>query len=433
MSEAASSPLPAPSPRLLTGLAVAAVVVATALRATFTEDMEFKGDESWMFDRSQAVGRGEPWPELGMPSGAGLRNPGLSIWLFVGLARLLGATTPLQLQHGVVAMAALAFLLLAVAIPRLVSEGEREPWLWGLLLAACNPLTLLLHRKIWAQSALPLFCALFLVGWLTRRRMVGAVVWGLVGALLGQIHMSGFFFAFGIALATAWHDVAASKEARSHWVGWVAGSVAGAAALLPWLRYVASGQDHGPPWSLETVASLHWFRWMASDVLGTGLDYSLGGNFIDFLRYPVLGDHHMRVNTGLFPALYAHGLLLGLGLLAAVPAVRHLVAQRGRLGEGVAALRRESGLPLLLMGGLLVAGVVLTLAGIEVHRHYLLVTFPLEFVGLALLVLRFAPRPRTVLAGLCVLQLGLSATFLHYIHVNGGAPYGDYGRAYRGP
>src|SRR6185312_8715806 len=86
---------------LLIGLALA-VLVGAALRFTWNEDMEFKGDESWLFQRAMNVGRTEPWPELGQVSGVGLRNPGLSVWLFAAIDRVFDASTPLQLDRGVV-------------------------------------------------------------------------------------------------------------------------------------------------------------------------------------------------------------------------------------------------------------------------------------------------------------------------------------------
>ncbi len=82
-------------------------------------------------------------------------------------------------------------------------------------------------------------------------------------------------------------------------------------------------------------------------------------------------------------------------------------------------------------------GILLTLCGVRIHRHYLLVSFPLEFLWLARMALPPAPCPRDVqrqgraaLAALVVLELALSASFLGYLHVNGGAPRGDYGIAY---
>ena len=87
--------------------------------------------------------------------------------------------------------------MLFLSLFKLRPIGQREPWLWALSLSAVSPLAMLSQRKIWAQSMLPIFCALFLIGWLRRNRYSGACLWGFIGAILGQIHMSGFFFAAG--------------------------------------------------------------------------------------------------------------------------------------------------------------------------------------------------------------------------------------------
>ena len=51
--------------------------------------MEWKLDEKWMFQVSQRIASGaDPWPWVGMQSGVGMRNPGLSIWPFALLGSL---------------------------------------------------------------------------------------------------------------------------------------------------------------------------------------------------------------------------------------------------------------------------------------------------------------------------------------------------------
>jgi hypothetical protein len=75
-------------------------------------------------------------------------------------------------------------------------------------------------------------------------------------------------------------------------------------------------------------------------------------------------------------------------------------------------------------------GIPLTLSQIVIRRYYLLVTFPLEQVWLARMGLR--TRVGSVaLVALFVAQLAISVAFLGYVHVNDGAPEGDYGTAFR--
>src|SRR5262249_23628779 len=93
--------------------------------------------------------------------------------------------------------------------------------------------------KIWAQSALPFFSMLFLVGWLRRDRRWGAFLWGLLSAVIGQIHMSGFFFAAAFVL---W-ELFAGRERReppnTRWRLFVAGCLVGALGLVPWVVALA--------------------------------------------------------------------------------------------------------------------------------------------------------------------------------------------------
>jgi hypothetical protein len=84
----------------------------------------------------------------------------------------------------------------------------------------------------------------------------------------------------------------------------------------------------------------------------------------------------------------------------------------------------------LVKAALYGSGVLLTLVGYPVHRHYLIVTFPLEWLWLTR-QMRIASRRWTyLLAAVWLSELLISAAFLVYIHVNQGAPTGDYGFTY---
>ena len=61
----------------------------------------------------------------------------------------------------------------------------------------------------------------------------------------------------------------------------------------------------------------------------------------------------------------------------------------------------------------------------------------MQYVWLSRLALRGGPSPtrpalgRELLLTLCIADFLMSVLFLYYIHVNGGAPHGDYGLSYR--
>ncbi|MEO8874888.1 MAG: hypothetical protein ABI461_04810, partial [Polyangiaceae bacterium] len=274
-------------------------------------------------------------------------------------------------------------------------------------------------------SVLPIFCVLFLVGWMRRGRWEGAILWGLMGALLGQIHMSGFFFAFGFFAWEAALGWSRRDRPKTKWIGWVLGSMLGSITLVGWVKYVLSGVDHGEKWNLDEVLSGRFLRTWFSDGLGLGLDYSLGNHYADFLRYPLIGE-----SKDYYPALYMHGASFCAGLIAVAAALVMVV--RWLLADGSirGAVRSSSEVGHTLAAAFFGFGIALTFSGVHIFRHYLLVTFPLEWVSFAYLAFVATKRPRALLAVMWCAQLGLSATFLHYIHVNGGAVGADYGPAY---
>src|SRR5204863_7599971 len=116
---------------------------------------------------------------------------------------------------------------------RVVPPGQRELWLWTAALASTNLVATVYARKIWAPNLLPLFCVILLIAWSYRQTFAGALVWCITGALVGQIHMSGFFFCGAVVIGTA---LFARTNVR--WRAWAAGSAWGAIFVLPWLDYV---------------------------------------------------------------------------------------------------------------------------------------------------------------------------------------------------
>jgi hypothetical protein len=119
--------------------AVIVLVVGALLRLAWGRDIEFKHDESFMFERAMNAGISEPFPWVGMPSGVGTPNPGLSIWLFVGLARLFNIVTPPGLARAVQLSNVIALALAMIFALRLVERRERQWWLWAIALACVNP------------------------------------------------------------------------------------------------------------------------------------------------------------------------------------------------------------------------------------------------------------------------------------------------------
>lgn len=389
-------------------------------RTVWASDMEYKADEQWTYEHFAAYRDEGEVPMLGMVSSRGLRNPGMSIWVFLGLGTVGRADDPVELARTVQVLNIASFGLLLVLVFSGVPKSEREVWLWALALLAVNPLAVIWHRKIWAQSVLPAFAALFLIGWWYRRRFAGAWGWGFVGSILGQIHMPGFFFAAGFTLWAVLFD-----RRNIAWLGWLVGSVLGSLLMIPWLRYLVQNPAGLSAGSDRWLNMLQWgypVYWFVES-LGFGIYYNLGEDFWKFLRYPVLGG----VPT--FGGLIVHLALLALGLYLLGEAVRWYRRTRPSwralfVGEGDPTLFTHNA-ALWGYGGMLL------FSGFFVYPHYLIILVVLRFLWIPNLLLGDDERKRKrwLLAVLLVGQAVLTVLLLCYIH---GADNiaGDYGRPY---
>jgi hypothetical protein len=398
------------------GIAIALMVGAT-LRLLWPADMEYKGDEVYTFERTQQVGVSEPWPWTGMNNSADVPHPGMSVWVFVGLAKLVDAHDPVALNIACMGLNVLALGLLALFIARVVPNQEREPWWWGLSLLAVNPLAVLFERKIWPPSVLPAVSVILLTAWWHRSRRSAAFAFGLIAALAAQIHPGAFFFAAGLAL---W--VLAFDRKSMRWLWAAGGGLLGALPALPWVYHLvfvaqrsASAKSH---WS-RPLEMKYWVYWF-TEPFGLHLQYSLGDDFGNFLRSPLIGGRPTYLVAGLH-ALLVIALIFVLG--------RYLCAA---IRTGAWGLDRSpTG---LIIGAIGIGyGLVLTLTGLPVYRHYLIVAAPVACVAIARVVLaNFAVNnARRLLGGLCVVQASVSMLFLMFVHGIDRPIHGDYGTKYR--
>jgi hypothetical protein len=403
---------------------VAALLAGVVLRLVWVEDIEYKSDEAWTVDRLQEVSRGEPLPLVGLPTSLAFRNPGISIWTFLGLGWLTGAREPAELARACQVVNIAAILALVLFALRAVSAEEREPWLWAAALVSVNPLAVLFQRKIWPPSIFPLFSMLLLVAWWRRDRRWGAFACGLLGALLGQLHLSAFIFVAGLA---TW--AFAFDRRRVGWACWLAGSACGLLPLLPWLHYVAH-----QPWPAQARPWAHlpepkfWTHWF-SEPFGIGLKYALGDDFAAFLAAPVWRGQP------------TYGVALLHALVGAVAIVIVLRAAgtwwRERHDWRALLIGRRSETAFIVSAAVWGYGLVFNLACLRFYRHYLLVAFPLTFVWAAQLALAPAGpggtrlrHARVLLLALCIGQALISASFLAFVHQRPDGIHGDYGVPY---
>ena len=392
------------------------VLAGAILRLVWPGDMEYKADELYLF--SKATGA-DPFPWVGQTSGVGTPNPGLGIWIYSLMAQGLGLRSPVALVRGVMVLNVVALVALAAFALRVIPARQREPWLWAAALVAVNPLAVLFSRKLWIQSALPPFVMAALLAWWRRGQRAGAFAWGLLGACLGQIHMSGFLAAGGLTAWTAWRD---RQSVRWRW--WLAGSVLGALPLVPWLVNVL-GHRHPPmrSWTntLEPQIWLHWITYP----LSLDLFDSFGTDSTDLLAWPTVGGgslYLVAVTCGVILVAGAAILATGISL--------HVWPRRRPPARPLDGAGSGSGSTLLLGGSFWGYGLLITATGVLIYRHYMIVTFALPFLAVAAVALQAPQRGRRLLTVLVVAEAALSVQYLTYIHVHGGAPGGDYGVAY---
>ena len=305
-----------------------------------------------------------PFPRLGMPSSAGMANPGMSVWVFMGLSRLFGVDNPVSLARIVQLLSIAAIGLQIIFALRWAPPAEREAWLWSAALLSVNPLAVLFHRKIWPPSVLPIFISLMFIAWWHRRRPCSAFAWGLIGALIGQIHMGGFHFAAAAALWTWWQD-----RKGTAWLSWALGSALGALPMIPWIQYLleSHGTRAAAPLKWQHIfEAKYWLRWF-SEPFGWGLDYSLGDDFRDFLAQPIVGGR----STWLVAGLHAAAILLGIWLLI------RWGRQKFGLGGNSTGSREASSTHLAQTIGMWGYGLLLTFSLVPIHRHYMIIIFPL--------------------------------------------------------
>lgn len=424
------------TPSWITFLSLA-LFAGTILRLIYVNDMEYKEDEEYNFTQSQLIGTTQPWPWYGIPSGVYLVNPGMSIWVFTLLAKLFGIHQPTSLAHAVQLFALLGICLVIPFTLRFVADEEKRDWLWAYALAMVNPFLILYQRKLWPEPFLPFFTMLTLMGWWKRDQKWGAFLWGIIGACLGQIHMSGFFFGAALFLWTAVFGKRLKVKAQeTRWKWWLIGSTLGALPLIPWLSYILQHPIHGSMsagWN-EIIQFKYWAFWI-TDALGLHLGNPLGllrgpqlSQISDFIRYPILFEH----------ATYLVGLA---HLLTAFLAVwifsRWLKSHRvsgtvsGTLsGSDFEIIGYNSETAFVQNSALWGCGILLTLTGVVIRRYYMTITFPLEFIFWVRMARTDTKLGQKLLTALWICEFLISAHFVGYIHVNQGSIDGDYGKAY---
>lgn len=396
-----------------------ALACGMVLRLLWPADMEWKADEQRMFAWASAIGVTEPWPHIGMASGVAVPNPGLSVWIFVPLARVAGNPVALaQLVQLVNVAALLGFAIFGAS--RAFTRPARQLWFAGLALMSVNPIAIVLARKIWAQSLLPVFSVAMLAAHAGRSSWTGAFIWGFVGALAGQIHMSGFFLQAALVLFTL---ISLPPKGGSHnlaqqtrWSAWAVGSAVGAIPLWPWALDILRADNRFARDWIATLVPRAPYTWLV-DSLGINTPYVYRPESLWFLAEPRIGG----VPT--YGMAAAHAALIAIAFYCLVRWAKSI--RRPRLISAT----EDGNLWLWIHAAAFGMTALLMLAGVRARTHYLVIAYPLPFIWLAWLLLTYgsARLYRTALA----LQLAITITLMLQVHRDGGVANGAYGVSYR--
>jgi hypothetical protein len=224
------------------------------------------------------------------------------------------------------------------------------------------------------------------------------------------------------------------KRRSVRWFWWLIGSLLAAWPLIPWLVHLWASKGAVPArgWHIDELPGFTFVGVWVVDALGIDQRWALGGSMGSFLRHPIVAGHSTFLCAGLMILLAVVGIGLWArliwGVLAKAPFRRELWA---------AMTGKRSQTALALTASFIGYGLLATLLPMGFTHSYLLVAFPIVHLSLAQAVLGSGGSPRRLLWGrrllgvVCVAQLCLSIFLFHFLHVNGGAPDGLYGVAYR--
>lgn len=388
------------------------LILGVFFRLIWASDMEWKYDEVWMFEMAQAIASGDTWSWLGMRSGVNVRNPGMSIWPFSFFA--LFTNTPIGMVRWVMALNIITIFSYLFLIKKRIKENERDIWLWGILLMSVSPMAVLFSRKIWAQDILPFFVFFIILGHLYRNKVWGIILWGAIGALVGQIHMSGFFFSFGLFISTLIYD--REKNQKSTWFWWwVFGSIIGTLPMLPWLFYLTEASAGGGlKW--KNIYKFRFFYFWAFDAIGIHIRYALKKDFWEFIKYPFI------FNIPTYLIAIAHVSLIAIGAYKLKELPKYLKSKFNKSQF----FTNWNEIDFYLFSCLVGLGLVMGFSGVTIHEHYMIIAYPFVYIWLAKIFINYKKLFLTII----FLQAFITFNFLFFIHLNHGSEKGDYGMSY---
>jgi hypothetical protein len=396
------------------------IIIALGLfmRLIWTSDMEWKGDENQMYTMAHESINMGAFPKVGMESGGGIVNPGMSVGVFALIAAF--TNNPIAMDRVVQVINVISILCFLFFIFQKIEAKERNIWLFGITLAAVSPLAVLFSRKIWAQDLLPFFSFLLIFSNSYRNKGWGAFIWGLAGALIGQIHMSGFFLALGLFVFTLVHDH--YNKIKIRWVYWLVGSIIGSISLVPWISFLINNPQASKI-SFWHIFQFNFYIYWFLDSLGLNIYYSLRKDFWMFIKEPIVLGIPTYIIAIVHIFLVAIGILLLSKITAYISKIYHTFRQKNFIKQFFTGMSQTK---FYLFAVLLGLGVFMTLSGTTIYQHYLICAFPLSYIFLA----KMLQQHKRLMMSVIIAQMLITVCFLIFIHKNNGAMQGDYGRTY---
>lgn len=406
--------------KLVTGALIAAILfVGVFLRLTSGDMIEYKGDESLTVE--YAMSDAPAWNWLGLDTSNGGRHPGLGLSVYSLAKKAFSLYNPIQFARVTQVLSCLALLAFAAFLffgLRRSEERVRRAWYWAFAFICVNPLHMIWERKIWQPSLLPVFFMVVLLAWWRRKHSAAYVfLWGLAGAVCGQVHLSAYFFALALFLGTLIWDKGRS-EIRWRW--WVTGSALGALPLIPWLMALPQSDAAPLLFKVHRLFTFKFFNYWLSNPMAWPFRGSLGADLAEFLSYPLLAGRATYLMGASFALVMAGG---GFFLL--------LVAREAHAWWKAGRKMRPAGTDdtdILLLSGGLICGVLVTFSGLNVTRYFLLSVWMLPMLFFARIFLRHSFGEK-FLAVMLACQLLLSAGFLHFVSGK-EILRGDFGRPF---
>lgn len=375
------------------------IFLGAIFRILWPYDMEWKADEMLMFNMAAEAIISGNLPFLGMKSGGGIINAGFSVWPFALIYSI--CNSPIFMGQ-CVQWLNIASIAILMHCAYQCGEQKRSIMLAGIASYSVAILPVLFSRKIWAQDLLPIFIAIMWLLYTYREKIWPVFLLGIVSALAGQLHLSGFYYAMGLFLMA----IVTKNMNRMQIFLFISGAFIAMIPSVLWVKEILHGGE-----SSLSVHNIYKFEfWFHSiiDTLGINVFYSLGSDTVEFAK------------SYFFLPLIATASILIIFIITIFYNIEYLLKNK---------IKIDFKNPILfnLFAFAIIPGILLTISGIPVRSHYLIGAFPFLHIFL-LHLLSFIKNKWHIL--FISAQACITILFLLFVHQK-QVINGDYGPTYQ--